>query len=247
MVGVRKQRLDLLLVERGLCESREKAQRLIGAGAVRVDGQVAAKAGHSFPPEARIEVEAGERFVGRGGLKMEGALKAFGDPAAGAVCLDAGASTGGFTDCLLQHGAGRVYAVDVGKGQLHWKLRSDPRVVVMDGVNARHLDAVGLPEAVDLAVVDVSFISLTLVLPAVTSMLKAGGRVIALVKPQFEAGRAQVGQGGVVRDPAVHQQVVEKVRRFAEEQLGLAWQGTAVSPLQGPAGNVEFFVHWKKP
>ena len=242
-----KQRIDALLVARGLCESREKAQRLIVAGQVRIAGQVATKPGHTCQIDALIEVTAPERFVSRGGLKLEGAWEAFHFDVTGKVALDVGASTGGFTDCLLQHGAARVYAIDVGKGQLHWKLRTDSRVIVMEELNARHLVPSQLPEPVDFAVIDVSFISLTLILPPVSNCLRSGGQIVALVKPQFEAGRAQVGRGGVVRDPAVHDQVLDKIRMFGTGHLGLIWQGMQVSPLKGPAGNIEFLTWWGKP
>lgn len=242
-----KVRLDQLLVQRGLAASREKAQRLILAGAVTVNGVRADKPGHTVADAAEtlLEVAASERFVSRGGLKLEKAFEVFGLDARGRVCLDVGASTGGFTDCLLQHGAARVYAVDVGKGQLDWKLRNDPRVVVREGVNARYLKPGDLPEPVSFAVADVSFISLTKILPAVTSLLEAGD-LVTLIKPQFEAGPGQVGKGGVVRDPAVRAQVVEEVRRSGSGLPGLAWQGVCESPIRGPAGNIEFLAWWKK-
>jgi 23S rRNA (cytidine1920-2'-O)/16S rRNA (cytidine1409-2'-O)-methyltransferase len=242
-----KQRLDQLLVQRELAESREKAQRLILAGAVRVAGRVATKPGHDFADDVEISVDQPERFVSRGGEKLEGAFQHFNLNVTGKLCVDVGASTGGFTDCLLQHGAARVFAVDVGKGQLHWKLRNDPRVVVLDGLNARFLRAGHLPAPPQVVTVDASFISLTLVLPAVKELLAPGGEIITLIKPQFEAGRAEVGKGGVVRDPRVRQQVVERVRSFGVGQLGLQWLGLCESPLLGPAGNVEFLAYWKKP
>ncbi|HBA83448.1 MAG TPA: TlyA family rRNA (cytidine-2'-O)-methyltransferase [Verrucomicrobia bacterium] len=240
-------RLDQLLVARGLVESREKAQRLIRAGKVRVGGRPAAKPGHEYPDDAILEVEAPERFVSRGGEKLEEAFRQFQPAVEGLVCLDVGASTGGFTDCLLQHGAARVYAVDVGKGQLHWKIRTDPRVVVFEGVNARFLEARSLPETPVFVVIDVSFISLTKILPAVTQVLAAGGHIVSLIKPQFEAGRNQVEKGGVVRDPAVHERVIETVRAFGVQSAGLEFLGVCRSPLLGPAGNVEFLAYWKKP
>ena len=242
-----KQRLDILLVQRGLAESREKAQRLVLAGEVRVAGQVATKPGHDFDDAVELAVAQPERFVSRGGEKLEGAFKAFPIDVTGKICVDVGASTGGFTDCLLQHGAGRVYAVDVGKGQLHWKLRNDPRVVVLDGINGRYLRPQQLPEVPSVATADASFISLTLLLPAVKELLAPGGEIITLIKPQFEAGRAEVGKGGVVRDPRIRQQVVERVRAFGVNVLGLKWIGVCESPLHGPAGNVEFLAYWKKP
>lgn len=242
-----KQRLDQLLVQRGLAESREKAQRLILAGEVRVVDQVATKPGHDFPDDVVITVDQPERFVSRGGEKLEGAFMAFPLDVTGKICVDIGASTGGFTDCLLQHGAARVFAVDVGKGQLHWRLRNDPRVVVLDGVNARYLRPAQLPAVPEVATMDASFISLTLVLPAVKELLAPGGSIISLIKPQFEAGRAEVGKGGVVRDPRIRQQVVERVRAFGVNVLGLTWVGVCESPLLGPAGNMEFLAYWKKP
>lgn len=234
-----KERLDALLVRRGLAATREQARRLILAGQVRVEGRGGWKPGSRVAAEARLEVEAGPRYVSRGGLKLEAALARFGVDPSGLVCLDVGASTGGFTDCLLQHGAARVYAVDVGHGQLHYRLRQDPRVVVMERTHARYLQS--LPEKVDLSVVDVSFISLTLVLPAVSRLLAPRGQVIALVKPQFEAGREKVERGGVVRDRRTHRQVLERLAAAAAE-LGLGVAGLMPSPLRGPAGNVEFLV-----
>ncbi|MFH0908241.1 MAG: TlyA family RNA methyltransferase [bacterium] len=239
-------RLDLLLVQRGLAESREKAQRLIIGGHVRVAGQVHSKPGHTYPADADVSVDGPIRFVSRGGEKLEGALLHFNIDPTGLMCADVGASTGGFTDCLLQHGAARVYAIDVGQGQLHWKLRNDPRVIVMEGINARYLTAESLPEKAALAVIDASFISLTLLLPAVTQVLAGGARVISLIKPQFEAGREQVGKGGVVRDPAVHEDVIARVKESGERCAGLRWQGVCPSPLKGPAGNTEFLAYWIK-
>ncbi|MBM4156616.1 MAG: TlyA family RNA methyltransferase [Lentisphaerae bacterium] len=240
-------RLDQEMVARGLAESREKAQRLILAGEVRVGGVPAAKPAQAVAPGAVVEVEAPPRFVSRGGEKLDAAFGAFPISVAGAVCLDVGASTGGFTDCMLQRGAARVYAIDVGRGQLHWKLRTDPRVVVMEGVNARHLRALRVPEPAGFAAVDVSFISLTKVLPAVRELLLPGAGLVTLIKPQFEAGRAEVGRGGVVRDEAVRQRVVEAVRSFGVSEPGLEWRGVCPSPLRGPAGNVEFLAFWRRP
>jgi 23S rRNA (cytidine1920-2'-O)/16S rRNA (cytidine1409-2'-O)-methyltransferase len=244
---VSRERLDQLLVSRGQSDSREKAQRLIRAGRVRVNGQVASKPGHSYPHDVDIELEAPERFVSRGGEKLEAALMQFPVDPAGRVAMDIGASTGGFTDCLLQHGAERVYAFDVGKGQLHWKLRQDPRVLVHEKVNVRYLEPEDVPEQPTLAVVDVSFISLTLILPAVTSVLAPGADLITLIKPQFEAGREQVGKGGVVRDPATHREVVERVRGHGTDILKLNWMEHIESPVRGPAGNIEFLAWWKLP
>ncbi|NQT93928.1 MAG: TlyA family RNA methyltransferase [Lentisphaerae bacterium] len=241
-----KKRLDLLVVGRGLAESRERAQRLIMAGLVRVDGQVSTKPGHSHNEDVSVEVSTPPRFVSRGGEKLEAAFDLWELSVDGLVCVDVGASTGGFTDCLLSHGATRVYAVDVGKGQLDWKLRNDPRVVVMEKVNARYLDGSGFSEAPQFATVDVSFISLTLVLPAVIRVLSGEAELVTLIKPQFEAGRAQVQRGGVVRDESVRAEVVDRIRVFGTETLGLRWCESVDSPVRGPAGNVEVLAHWKK-
>ncbi len=235
-----------MLVERGLVGSREKAQRLILAGAVRVSGQVADKPGREVEADAAVEVAAPEPFVGRGGGKLEAAFKDFSLDVSGKVCVDVGASTGGFTDCLLQHGASKVYAVDVGHGQLDWRLRNDPRVVVREGLNARYLSASDIPEPFRFAVVDVSFISLTLILPPVTTLIEPGGELVTLIKPQFEAGREQVGKGGVVRDPATREDVIRRIREFGTGTLRLEWLGICESPLKGPAGNVEFLAWWRK-
>lgn len=234
-----KKRLDILLVERGLVDSREKAQALILAGDVTVAGKTVDKPGTSVPADSEIVLSQRLRYVSRGGLKLEHALDAFAVSPANEVALDVGASTGGFTDCLLQRGARRVYAVDVGYGQLDWRLRTDPRVVPIERTNIRFLAE--LPEQADLATVDASFISLRLVLPAVGRLLQPHGRVIALVKPQFEAGRGQVGKGGVVRDPAVHRQVLRDFVAWATAD-GWVVRGITPSPILGPAGNREFFV-----
>lgn len=237
--AVPKERLDVLLVRRGLCPSREKAQRLIMAGQVFSGGTRLEKASQTFAGDAPLEVREGDRYVGRGGLKLEHALKYFAIDPAGWVCLDVGASTGGFTDCLLQHGAAKVYALDVGHGQLDWKIRSDPRVVVMEHCNARHLQPGDFPEKIALAVADVSFISLTLVLPPVAGLLTDGGMIVALIKPQFELSRGDVGRGGVVRDAAAHARAVDKIRDFAAAR-GWTWAGVTDSPITGADGNREF-------
>ncbi len=239
-MGVKRRRLDLLLVAKGLARSREEARRLILAGEVRVGSRVADKAGMLVAEEADVSVTAPPPFVSRGGLKLAAALDAFALDVRGFTVADVGASTGGFTDCLLQRGAARVYAIDVGYGQLAWTLRQDPRVVVLERTNIRYLEA--LPEPCDLATVDVSFISLRLVLPAVRRLLKPRGQVIALVKPQFEAGRGRVGKRGVVRDPQVHQAVLREVMAWARVEAFFV-QGLVPSPLLGPAGNVEFLLH----
>jgi 23S rRNA (cytidine1920-2'-O)/16S rRNA (cytidine1409-2'-O)-methyltransferase len=233
-------------VRREVFMAKGIGKALIMAGLVYVNGQRVDKAGTRVLLEAEIEVR-GEAcpYVSRGGLKLEHALKEFEVTVDGLVCADTGASTGGFTDCLLQHGAAKVYAIDVGHGQLHWRLRQDPRVVVMEGVNARYLKPEDLPEAVDLATIDVSFISLTKVLPAVVELVKPGGQIIALIKPQFEVGPREVGKGGVVRDPALHRRVVEKIKNFATG-LELTILGVTESPILGPAGNKEFLIHLKR-
>lgn len=236
-------RLDVLLVERGLIESRARAQAVILAGEVRVDGQVITRPSARVSAEAVVQMERGPRFVSRGGEKLEAALTAFPVVVEGRVCADVGASTGGFTDCLLQHGAARVYAIDVGRGLLDWKLRNDPRVVVLERTNARYLQR--LAEAVSLVTIDVSFISLKTLLPVVARWLPVGavpGEVLALVKPQFEAGRQEAARGrGVIRDAAVHRRVLFEVMTAAREQ-GLAARGLIRSPLLGPKGNVEFLL-----
>jgi 23S rRNA (cytidine1920-2'-O)/16S rRNA (cytidine1409-2'-O)-methyltransferase len=232
-------RLDELLVARGLAGSRNQAQVVILAGRVRSGDDLLDKPGKLVRPDSPISVDGGPRYVSRGGNKLEAALVSFGVSPYGLVCADIGASTGGFTDCLLQRGAHRVYAIDVGYGQLAWSLRSDPRVIVLERTNIRYLDA--LPEPVYLASIDVSFIGLDLVLPAVARLLAPGGQVIALVKPQFEAGKGNVGKGGVVRDPDVHRSVLERVLG-ARVPGGLSAAGLVRSPITGPAGNVEFLV-----
>ncbi len=242
-----RRRLDEALVLRGRAESRAQAQRLIRAGRVRVDGQRVDKPSRPVAPESEISVDAPPRFVSRGGEKLEAAMAQFSLDVAGAVCLDVGASTGGFTDCLLQRGAARVIALDVGRGQLHWRLRSDPRVTVLEGVNARALRPEDLPERPAFACVDVSFISLRKVLPAVAAAVAPGSPIVTLIKPQFEAGRGEVARGGVVRDPEVRRRVVDELRRFGVESLGLTWIGAIESPLRGPAGNVEYLAVWRRP
>ena len=234
-----KERLDVQLVERGLAETRARAQAVIRAGAVCVDGQVLDKPGMPVPRDAQVTVRAAPPYVGRGGTKLAGALDAFGVDVCDRVCLDVGASTGGFTDALLQRGAARVYAVDVGRAQLAWKLRTDPRVVNLERTDIRAVDH--LPQAVDLATIDVAFISLKHVLPAVGRLLRPDGQVIALVKPQFEAGRDSVARGGVVRDPAIHRAVLTDVLTWAVDH-GWRILGATPSPITGADGNREFFA-----
>jgi 23S rRNA (cytidine1920-2'-O)/16S rRNA (cytidine1409-2'-O)-methyltransferase len=243
---VARSRLDVLLVTRGLAKSREEAKTLILAGAVRIGDRTARKASEAVAPDAPLGVGARPRFVSRGGDKLEGALGAFGLDVAGRAALDVGASTGGFTDCLLSRGVARVYAVDVGYGQLDWTLRRDPRVVVIERSNIRELDASRIPEKVGIAVADVSFISLRLVLPKIRELSAAGADVVALVKPQFEVGKGKVGKGGVVRDPELHREAIEAVRTAAGS-LGFVERGLVESPLVGPKGNREFFLWWAIP
>jgi len=239
---MKKTRVDLLLVERGLAESRSLAQRLVMAGQVRADGQVVAKASMAYPDEVVLEVDRGPRFVSRGGEKLAGAIEAFGLDLGGKVCADIGASTGGFTDCMLQNGAAKVYAIDVGNGILHWDLRKDARVVVMEGTNARNVSS--LPEPVDFVSVDVSFISLKILFPVFKEWFgPQGGQAVVLVKPQFEAGRRLAAKGkGVIRDPEVHREVIEGVLGFAQME-GFGLLGLAASPITGPKGNVEFLAY----
>ncbi len=236
-----KQRLDRLLVERGMVESREKAQALIMAGAVLVEGQKALKPGHAIDTASQIAVTGKAPFVSRGGIKLAAALDQFGIDAVGRVCLDVGSSTGGFTDCLLQRGAARVHAVDVGAGQLDWKLRNDARVVVHEGINARHLRFEDIGEFVDLATFDVSFISVTLILPAVIPILRPEGCMVILIKPQFEVGKGQVGKGGIVRSPELHREACVRVES-AVKSLGFE-TSIMESPITGAEGNQEFLLY----
>jgi 23S rRNA (cytidine1920-2'-O)/16S rRNA (cytidine1409-2'-O)-methyltransferase len=237
---MRKKRLDILLVERGLVESRQRAQSLIMAGQVLVDDDVVDKPGKQVPNNVQVTIREALPYVSRGGIKLEHALDRFEVDVTGKIVADVGASTGGFTDCLLQRGADGVYAIDVGYGQLAWQLRQDPRVIVLERTNIRYLES--LPDRIDLATVDVAFISLELVLPKVVDLLQRRGEIIALIKPQFEAGREQVGKGGVVNDPAVHRAVLEKVMAWAINDR-LRVRGLTPSPLKGPAGNLEFFAY----
>jgi len=244
-----KTRLDQLLVERGLADSREKARALILAGSVSVNGQKSDKPGHSYSTECRIEIAARMPYVSRGGVKLAAALDAFGIAVKGRVCLDVGASTGGFTDCLLQRGAAQVWALDVGHGQLDWTLRNDPRVVVREGVNARQLAQEDFPERFGLAVCDVSFISATLIIPSIVPLLDepaldTRGEMVILVKPQFEVGRDQVGKGGIVREPDLHQAACDRVRAAAERS-GFRTE-IIESPILGAEGNREFLLHGRR-
>ena len=241
-----KKRLDVLLVERGLQESRQRAQAVIMSGEVFVNGQRVDKPGTAVAEDARIEIRGGTlAYVSRGGLKLEKAMATFPIDLHGAVCADIGASTGGFTDCMLQNGAEKVYAVDVGYGQLAWKLRSDPRVVCLERTNARYLTHEQVPDELDFASVDVSFISLKLIFPALRPLLKEGGHVACLIKPQFEAGREKVGKKGVVRDPDVHLEVLEHFLDHAKES-GFTVLGLTYSPIRGPEGNIEYLGYLEK-
>ncbi len=239
-------RLDQVLVERGLCESRERAKRAIMAGSVKINGQLARKPSDSVKPEDQLTLVAPEPFVSRGGYKLEHALRHFNVDVSGQTAIDLGASTGGFTDCLLQHGASKVFAVDVGQGQLSWTLRRDQRVVVMEKTNARDITTANFPQPftpADLIVIDCSFISLRKILPPAVALLPPSGKIIALIKPQFEAGKIEADKGaGVITDPAIHQRVLRELEEFSAQTPGLLWRGVTESPLLGPAGNKEFLV-----
>jgi 23S rRNA (cytidine1920-2'-O)/16S rRNA (cytidine1409-2'-O)-methyltransferase len=245
---VKRERIDKLLVERGLAESRTKAQAMVMAGVVLVNEQRVEKPSEQFPTDSPIRVKRADdptsRFVGRGGLKLEAALDAFQIDVQGLTCIDVGASTGGFTDCLLQRGATRVFAIDVGHNQIDWRLRQDPRVEVREGVNARYIQSSDFPVKFDLAVMDVSFISATKVLPAVVPLLREEGQLIVLIKPQFEVGKGEVGSGGIVRDAEKRKRVVEEVNDFAAS-VGLQNEGVIESPIQGAEGNVEFLALYR--
>jgi len=244
---VKRERIDKLLVERGLAESRTKAQAMVMAGVVLVNEQRVEKPSEQFASDSQIRVKHADdptsRYVGRGGLKLEAALNAFQIDVRGAMCLDVGASTGGFTDCLLQNGAVKVFAIDVGHNQIDWRLRNDPRVEVREGVNARYLQPQDFPTTFDIAVIDVSFISVAKILPSVAPLLKPDASLVVLIKPQFEVGRADVGSGGIVRDEEKRLRAVENVNQFATE-LGLEPRGIIESPITGAEGNVEYLAHY---
>ena len=241
-----KERLDVMLVKQGLAPSREKAKAIIMSGNVYVDNQKEDKAGSMFADTVKIEVRGSTlKYVSRGGLKLEKAMERFGVTLEGKVCMDVGSSTGGFTDCMLQNGAKKVYSVDVGYGQFAWKLRQDPRVVCMEKTNIRYVTPEDIDDVLDFASVDVSFISLTKVLPAAYALLKDGGQMVCLIKPQFEAGREKVGKKGVVRDKAVHEEVIERIITFALEN-GFSVHHLEYSPIKGPEGNIEYLVHIEK-
>lgn len=241
-----KERLDSLLVQRGLAPSRELAKAYIMAGTVYVDGRKEDKAGTKLPNDISIEVRGGQmKYVSRGGYKLEKALEEFGISLEGKTCMDIGASTGGFTDCMLQNGAAKVYAIDVGYGQFAWKLRNDPRVVCLEKTNMRYVTHEQVPDEADFASVDVSFISLTKILPAALGVLGEKGQIVCLIKPQFEAGREKVGKKGVVKDRAVHREVIGKITDYAREQ-GLGILGLSFSPIKGPEGNIEYLIYLDK-
>lgn len=241
-MATNRQRLDLLLVERRLIPSRQRARAMIMAGKILVNNQPVDKAGYLVSATDSVVLKEKDiPYVSRGGLKLEGALHSLKLDPESCICLDVGASTGGFTDCLLQHGASRVYAVDVGYGQLSWKLRQDPRVVVIERTNIRHMSTEVIPEPVDLVTIDVSFISLKIVVPAVTAFMGRDARILALIKPQFEVGRNQVGKGGVVRDAKLHKGVIENLSAFFQAE-GLSWESVLPSAILGPKGNREFFI-----
>jgi 23S rRNA (cytidine1920-2'-O)/16S rRNA (cytidine1409-2'-O)-methyltransferase len=246
---MKRERVDKLLVERGLAESRTKAQAMVMAGIVLVNEERINKPSDLVLPDAEIRIKGGDdpasRYVGRGGLKLETALREFAIKVEGLICLDVGASTGGFTDCLLQHGASRVFAVDVGHNQIDWRLRTDPRVEVREGINARYLTPADFPISFELVVMDVSFISATKIMPAIVPLLSEAGQLVTLIKPQFEVGRGEVGKGGIVRDPQKHARVVDEVNRAAAE-LGLQVRSVIPSPIQGAEGNVEFLALYQK-
>jgi 23S rRNA (cytidine1920-2'-O)/16S rRNA (cytidine1409-2'-O)-methyltransferase len=241
-----KERVDALLVTRGLCDSREQAKRLILAGEVSTGTVVVAKPSTKLSSDADLSIKEKPKYVGRGGLKIEGALDTFDINPMGLTCLDVGASTGGFTDCLLQRGATKVHAVDVGTNQLVWKLRNDPRVIVKEKFNARHMTPDDIGEPIDLAVTDVSFISLTKILPPMFATLKADGQIVCLIKPQFELDREDISKGGIVKDPALHQRAVDKIKKFVTEELNHQWIECIDSPIKGTEGNKEFLA-WLRP
>ncbi len=241
-----KERLDVLLVQQGLAESRELAKAYIMAGNVYVDGVKEEKAGTKVPLTAKIEVHGAKmKYVSRGGYKLEKAMQEFSISLTDTICLDIGASTGGFTDCMLQNGAKKVYSIDVGYGQFAWKLRSDPRVVCLEKTNVRYITKEQVPEEADFASIDVSFISLQKVIPPVLAIMQPSARLVCLIKPQFEAGREKVGKKGVVRERSVHLEVIEKILRFAQE-IGLGIEALSFSPIKGPEGNIEYLVYLRK-
>ena len=241
-----KIRLDQLLVNRSLVESKEKAQKLIYGGLVKVNEILSTKPGHKFNEDCKINIKQKEKYVSRGGLKFEEAYSKFNLKIKNNICLDIGSSTGGFTDFMLQHKADRIYAVDCGTNQLHWTLRKNSKIVVMEKTNARYLSKKEIPELVDLCTIDVSFISLKKILPSVIKLINNNGVIVSLIKPQFEAGKDQIDKGGVVTNPIIHEKVINDIKDFGENKLNLKWLDFCISPLKGPAGNKEFFAYWRK-
>ena len=241
-----KIRLDQLLVNRSLVESKEKAQKLIYGGLVKVNEILSTKPGHKFNEDCKINIKQKEKYVSRGGLKFEEAYNKFNLKIKNNICLDIGSSTGGFTDFMLQHKADRIYAVDCGTNQLHWTLRKNIKIVVMEKTNARYLSKKEIPELVDLCTIDVSFISLKKILPSVINLINNNGVIVSLIKPQFEAGKDQIDKGGVVTNPIIHEKVINDIKDFGENKLNLKWLDFCISPLKGPAGNKEFFAYWRK-
>ena len=241
-----KIRLDQLLVNRSLVESKEKAQKLIYGGLVKVNEILSTKPGHKFNEDCKINIKQKEKYVSRGGLKFEEAYNKFNLKIKNNICLDIGSSTGGFTDFMLQHKADRIYAVDCGTNQLHWTLRKNSKIVVMEKTNARYLSKKEIPELVDLCTIDVSFISLKKILPSIINLINNNGVIVSLIKPQFEAGKDQIDKGGVVTNPIIHEKVINDIKDFGEKKLNLKWLDLCISPLKGPAGNKEFFAYWRK-
>ena len=241
-----KIRLDQLLVNRSLVESKEKAQKLIYGGLVKVNEILSTKPGHKFNEDCKINIKQKEKYVSRGGLKFEEAYNKFNLKIKNNICLDIGSSTGGFTDFMLQHKADRIYAVDCGTNQLHWTLRKNSKIIVMEKTNARYLSKKEIPELVDLCTIDVSFISLKKILPSVINLINNNGVIVSLIKPQFEAGKDQIDKGGVITNPIIHEKVINDIKDFGEKKLNLKWLDFCISPLKGPAGNKEFFAHWRK-
>ena len=241
-----KIRLDQLLVNRSLVESKEKAQKLIYGGLVKVNEILSTKPGHKFNEDCKINIKQKEKYVSRGGLKFEEAYNKFNLKIKNNICLDIGSSTGGFTDFMLQHKADRIYAVDCGTNQLHWTLRKNSKIIVMEKTNARYLSKKESPELVDLCTIDVSFISLKKILPSVINLINNNGVIVSLIKPQFEAGKDQIDKGGVITNPIIHEKVINDIKDFGEKKLNLKWLDFCISPLKGPAGNKEFFAHWRK-
>lgn len=244
---MKKVRLDQLLVIQKLVDSREKAQKLIYGGFVTVNDSLSIKPGHQYNNDCKIEIKQKEKYVSRGGLKIEEAHRKFNFKIENNICMDIGSSTGGFTDYMLQNKAKKIYAVDCGTNQLHWSLRTNDKVKVMEKTNARYLSRNNMPELIDLCTIDVSFISLEKILPAVSNLVKTNGSIISLIKPQFEAGKNEVGKGGLIKNPEIHKKVINNIKNFGINEIGLKWIDLCPSPIKGPAGNIEFLAYWKNP